>query len=177
MMRLLKRTWTPRMALLLAMASVIAVGRADAQPAQPPELHGALDAVSAPGFALAWGILRSRDEAATEVIVRVDTDPKLFGALEVVGVDPFTKASKPLVALSPINGSRLVRLPRSGFSELPRTEWRVYASPAAKAADTPALMVFYQGVPDTTPEFESESRLLESLDKRIAEARQKAGPK
>jgi len=56
---------------------------------------------------------------------------------------------------------------------LPRTEWRFYSAnaTAVKASDVPALLVYYQGVPDTTPEFKDEAALAASLDQRIARAR------
>ena len=35
------------------------------------EVHGAHDAWAEPGLALAWGVLRGRDETRTRVVVRV----------------------------------------------------------------------------------------------------------
>jgi hypothetical protein len=120
--------------------------------------------------ALAWGVLRGKDEAATKVVVRIDADPKIYRSLSVTGVDPFTKASQSLLAVTPFEGTLRVRLPRARFAELPRTEWRLYASAAPIASDAPALVVYYQGIPDTTPEFDVEAQLLTSLAQRIERA-------
>jgi hypothetical protein len=163
--------------LLFALTVVVQSGETRAAP--PAEVHGSLDAYAAPGLALAWGVLRGADDGGAMVVVRVDVDPKVYRAIAVSGVDPFTKASQSLVATTPIDRTLLVRLVRSRFAELPRTEWRFYASAASsvKPSDAPVLLVYYQGVPDTTPEFNDEAALAASLDQRIARARLEMRPK
>jgi hypothetical protein len=133
--------------------------------------HGSADAFAAPGVALAWGILRGRDEADTRVLVRVEAEPGTYGAVAIDGVDPFTRASQSLLAVQPIGGALVVRLPRSRFAELPRTEWRFFAANSPRPGDAPALLVYYQGVPDTTPEFDDAAKLDAYLAERIARAR------
>ena len=138
------------------------------------ERHGASDAFAAPGIALAWAVLRGRDEATTEVVVRVEAEAGSFGSLGVVGVDPFTRASAPLRVPAPIGRVTEVRIPRARFAELPRTEWRLYRSSAPAAHEAPALLVYYQGVPDTTPEFDDAAKLSADLAARIERARREA---
>jgi hypothetical protein len=163
-----KRARRPQRRLVIGLMLALAVAtHASQAQTGPAEVHGSLDAFAAPGLALAWAVLRAKADAAAEVVVRVDTDPKVYGSLSVAGVDPFSKASQALVLLAPVDGTRMVRLPRSTFADLPRTEWRFYTSPTARASDTPALLVYYQGVPDTTPEFNTESQLAASLAQRI----------
>jgi hypothetical protein len=140
--------------------------------AAPVELHGALDAFAAPGVVLAWAILRGSDEASTEVVVRLDVDAQRYHFVSVVGIDPFTRAAQPLLPPTPVTGPLTVRIPRSRFAELPRTEWRLLTA----AGDAPALVIDYGGVPDTTPEFTDPARLAASLDERIARARRERGP-
>ncbi len=154
-----------------AVAVALAVGPQGVQSqSTPKELHGSLDAFASPGLALAWAILRGKDEASTQVVVRVETDPNIYRSLNVLGVDPFTKASQQLAAVTSADGPIFVRLLRSRFAQLPRTEWRLYASPRPDATDVPALVVFYQGIPDTTPEFNVESELSTSLAQGIERA-------
>jgi len=136
--------------------------------------HGSADAFAAPGVALAWGILRGRDEADTRVIVRVEAEPAAYGSLAIDGVDPFTRASQSLLAAQAIGGVLVVRLPRSRFAELPRSEWRFFATTSPRPGDAPALLVYYQGVPDTTPEFDDAAKLDAYLTERIARARRDA---
>jgi hypothetical protein len=160
--------------LLLAASVVLALWigpqAARGQSAPRQEVHGSLDAFAAPGVALAWAILRGKEEASTEVVVRVDTDPSLYRSLNVVGVDPFTKATQSLATVSSVDGTMVVRLLRSRFAELPRTEWRLYSSVRRAPADAPALVIFYQGIPDTTPEFMAEGELSNSLARSIERA-------
>jgi hypothetical protein len=159
-----------RFAAGISLALALAPHGVQSESPPPKEVHGSLDAFAAPGLALAWAILRGKEEASTEVVVRVEADPKVYRSLNVIGVDPFTKASQPLAAVTSAEGTMVVRVPRSSFAELPRTEWRLYAAPMPAAADIPALVVFYQGIPDTTPEFNVEGELSDSLTRRIERA-------
>ena len=169
--------WLPFAAAMLLAA--IGIARAADPPAAgvaaASEMHGSLDAFASRGVALAWGVLRGKDEATTQVVVRVEADRARYGALAVAGVDPFTRASQPLVDVAAIDGVRIVRIPRARFADLPRTEWRFFASATPAAGDAPALLVFYQGIPDTTPEFDDAARLERDLVARIERARREAG--
>ncbi len=162
-----------RFAAGMALALGLASQQGQSQPSPPKEVHGSLDAFAAPGLALAWAILRGKDEASTQVVVRVDADPNIYRSLKLVGVDPFTKASQPLATATSADGAMVVHLLRSRFAELPRTEWRLYSSPRPSASDVPALVVFYQGIPDTTPEFDVESELSTSLTQSIERAQRR----
>ena len=137
------------------------------------EAHGSLDAYAGPGVALAWGVLRGANADAATVVVRVDVDPKRYRTLTVSGVDPFTKATQVLVTPTALDGGQLIRLPRTRFADLPRTEWRFYAvvPSAVQPTDAPPLLVYYQGIPDTTPEFNDEGGLATSLEQRIERVR------
>jgi hypothetical protein len=64
-----------------------------------------------------------------------------------------------------------VRVPRSQYADFPRSELRFYASRAAPDSQLPALIVYYLGVPDTTPEFASEASLQAYLKDRIERVR------
>lgn len=135
----------------------------------PREVHGSADAFAVPGMALAWGVLRGANEAATVVVIRIATDPLVFADIEVTGSDPFTQRRQVAVARAPSTGSAELRVPRAHFAEFPRTEFRFFPSPAA--TQSAPLLVFYLGVPDTTPEFADEARLDSYLRDRIAKVR------
>ena len=70
-----------------------------------------------------------------------------------------------------------LRMPRPHFADFPRTELRFYGSLTANETDPPKLVVFYLGVPDTTPEFASEAALETYLADRIARVRANTGSK
>ena len=159
-------------ALLLGLALLAsAASAADA----PREVHGSADAYAAPGVALAWGVLRGASEAATMVVMRIVTDPQAYPWLMVAGIDPFTKAEQPLQRAAASSGTLDVRIPRAQFADYPRTELRLFASAAAAQGGSPALVIFYHGVPDTTPEFTDAARLDAHLAARIAQARAAGG--
>jgi hypothetical protein len=159
--------------LLLLVGFCIASGtvlRAHAADA-PRELHGMADAFAAPGIALAWGVVHGASEATTTVVVRIVTDPTKYGWIGVVGIDPFSKQEQPLRPATSSTGVIDIREPRARFADLPRTEIRLYGSEATVRSGTPALTVFYLGVPDTTPEFASEDKLEAYLADRVSRLR------
>lgn len=135
----------------------------------PREVHGSADAFAVPGVALAWGVLRGANEAATMVVIRMATDPREFAEMEVTGSDPFTQRRHVVFARATSSGSADLRVPRAHFAEFPRTEFLFYPSPATRRM--PPLLVFYLGVPDTTPEFTDEAGLDSYLRDRIAKVR------
>ena len=146
---------------------------AAAQPVAPAprEVHGALDVFAGEGIVLAWAVLRGKDEKSTTVIVRVDADAARYAALSVTGVDPFTKDAVALAPLAPIAGSLQVRAARGRFADHPRTEWRFYREAAPARDAQPALLVYYQGIPDTAPEFDDAGKLDAYLAERLQRAR------
>jgi len=143
----------------------------------PREVHGSADAYAAPGVALAWGVLRGASETATVVVVRVITDPQAYPWFAATGIDPFSKGEQPLLRATQSAGPLDVRVPRAQFADYPRTELRFFASAAAAQSGTPKLVVFYLGVPDTTPELVDEAKLDVYLADRIARARAATGSK
>ena len=60
-----------------------------------------------------------------------------------------------------------MRIPRAQFADTPRTEWQLYASEAAARAGKPGLVVYYVGIPDTTPEFADAEKLDAFLATRV----------
>jgi len=147
-----------------------------AHAAEPPrEAHGSADAYGEPGVALAWGILRGTDENATIVVARIAADRSVYPWMAVLGVDPFTQMKRTLVPAHRVEGSVDLRAARATFADLPRTEFHFYASEEAARTGTPRLVVYFAGVPDTTPEFANAAALDASLVERIARVK-KGGP-
>ena len=156
---------------LLALAGLTLAACAVAPPAKPArEVHGMSDAFAAPGVALAWGILRGADEAATVVVMRIVADRAAYPWLAVTGIDPFTQAKHRVFPPKRSADVTHVRATRSHYAEFPRTEVRLYESESAALKDSPALVVFFLGVPDTTPEFATEDKLEAYLRQRLARA-------
>ena len=154
-------------ALLVLAGLVLASGAVVHGAEAPREVHGMSDAFAAPGVTMAWGVVRGASETATIVAARIVTDPAIYPWLAVTGGDPFTHRTEPLLAATPSAGVIDVRSPRAHFADFPRTEFRLYESAAAAQQDVPALVVFFLGVPDTTPEFATEDKLQAYLGDRV----------
>lgn len=157
------------MLLTLGCAVLADVGMGLAAPPEAArEVHGSADFYAGDGLALVWAVLRGPDEAATVVALRIVADPERYPLVAVIGRNPFSQQAKPLLAPRSTTGSVDLRVPRSHFPDFPRTELRFYGSAAAAQADSPQLVVYFLGVPDTTPEFTSEARLSAYVSERIA---------
>jgi hypothetical protein len=150
-------------ALCLASCAAVQGGAAKA----PRELHGMADAFAAPGVALAWGVLRGANETETVVVLRIVTNPASYPWLAIVGSDPFTQSRRQVIPATRSTDVTDVRAPRAHFAEYPRTEARFYESGPAARLDRPALVVFFLGMPDTTPEFATEDQLQAYLASRV----------
>jgi hypothetical protein len=170
---------TLRRRRFIAACGSLAVARALPVGAASPtrELHGVADAFAAPGVTLAWGILRGTSEATTTVVLRIVADPVEFPAVSATGTDPFTQKTIPLLAATPTTQSVDLRLPRNHFADYPRTDLHFYAAATPASAEAPRLVVYYLGVPDTTPELATEAALDASLADRLARARSNPGGK
>jgi len=156
----------------VAICALMAQGTPAAQAADAPrEMHGSGDTFAVPGMALAWGVLRGADEDSTQIVIRIATDPAVFAEVGVSGGDPFTQDRKVIVATTPSAGVIDVRTSRAHFARFPRTELRFFAPASGDATRTASLLVFYLGVPDTTPEFADEAKLDAYLRERVAKAR------
>jgi hypothetical protein len=161
---------TPRMRQVGLSAMLVSALLATAQAAEVPrEMHGSADTFSAPGMALAWGVLRGTDDERTVVVIRIIADPAVFAEASATGSDPFTGQRRDVLSPTKITGSIDLRLPRAHFAAFPRTELRF--RPPTSANGTAPVLVFYLGVPDTTPEFVDEAKLDAYLRARLTEMR------
>ena len=161
-----------RAPLLFACLALSTVVEAPALAADPQrEIHGMADAYAGQGVALAWAVLRGVDEARTVVVVRIVADPDLYAIVGATGSNPFSQRTQPLLPPTPNAGSVELRAARAQFADFPRTELRFYGSASTAQSDMPRLVVYFLGVPDTTPEFATEANLAAYLADRIARMR------
>ena len=153
--------WFP--SLLIAACPAVSAGPA-------PEIHGADAVFTGSGVVIAWGVLRGPDEAATSVVVRVASHDTAIRAVAVDLVDPFGGKRIEVLRPSPLDGSRVIRIPRARFAEHPRAELRFAAGTDALISGSAAFTVYFTGVPDTTPEFQGEGALAAYLESALARA-------
>jgi hypothetical protein len=119
-----------------------------------PEIHGADAIFAGAGVSVVWSVLRGADEASTSVVITVIGRAPSVGAVAAEGVDPFTARRVPRAA--PASLPAALRVPRAAFADHPRTELRLAARVEDLVAGQPALVVYFTGVPDATPEFTDE---------------------
>ncbi len=164
------------MAVTLATACVAAPPVAPGeQPAiatgvQAREMRGAEPTFATAGVALAWGILRGTGDAPPVVDVRLAVDPMTYPRVIVVGRDAEASRER-LLASSLTAGLTDVRVARSAVERYARTEFRFFATAKPVPRESPALVVYFVGLPGATPEFPNEARLDASLSARIVAAK------
>ena len=132
------------------------------------EAHGSGDAYSEAGAALAWAVLRGANDAATTVVVRIVSDTVAYRWVAVIGVDKVTRRQRMLLSPRSVETNTELRSSRAAFADFPRTEFHFFASADDAQKDSARLVVYYLGVPDTTPEFPDAAALDAYLDDRIA---------
>lgn len=153
--------------LLVALAWLAAASPAAAQPLV---VHGADSVFAAPDVVIVWAVLRAAVEAETEVVIRVAAAPR-FLTLSADAVDPFSGVRRPVVAPRPLGGMVEIRRRRAHFADLPRLELHLHDKAGVGGAANAARTVYFLGVPDTTPEFTSESGLRAYLDETVGRVR------
>jgi hypothetical protein len=130
---------------------------------QVEDVHGESAVFVHPGVVIVWAVLHAPVEDETQVVIHVASIDATYRYVRVDGVDPFTQARRGMGVGGAIDGSLDIRTPRTTFADFPRREIRLYRTIKQWRHDTPALIVYYHGVPDTTPEFVSEATMLSYL--------------
>ena len=160
-----------RLAVIVRVALALACAAWPAAPAgaQAPAatVHGGSSVFATADVAMVWAVLRAPNEDDTQVVIRIAA-PR-FAALLVEGVDPFGGRRREVAPPQALTGTAEVRRRRADFAEYPRLEARLDPAPGASAPRP--LVVYYLGVPDTTPEFTSEDAMQRYLSEALAKAR------
>ncbi len=131
------------------------------------KVHGADSLFAAPTIKLAWGVLKGKTEADTRVVIRVVNVAAEYRFIRVDGVDPFTKAQVVFVEAATLEKTADISIARSKFADHPSTELHLFRDEAAMRAQNAALVVYYLGVPDTTPEFATADAMNAYLNKML----------
>ena len=121
---------------------------------------------------MAWGILKAASEDQSQVVIRIVPLSGVYAYTSVEGVDPFTQKRQEILGGHPLTGTLEIRSPRATFAEFPRREIRVFTAGDWQAR-RPTLIIYYMGVPDTTPEFLTESALSAYLDAALTKLRER----
>jgi hypothetical protein len=158
-----RKTWASA-ALAAAMLWVAAA-------AAQTRVHGADSLFSASTLKLAWAVLKGRVESETRVVIRIVNIAGAYRFIRVDGVDPFTKARAAFADPIPLGKTADISVARTRFADHPSAELHLFHDEAAVRANKAALIVFYLGVPDTTPEFMSPAAVEAYFDRMLGAGR------
>lgn len=136
--------------LALALLNIAACPRAFSQEV----IHGADSLFVVATIKIAWAVQKGANEETTVVVLRIVNSAGHYTQVRVDGVDPFSNGRKVLVAARPLAGSIDLTIPRTIFAEFPSCEVLLYQKNDRE--QTPSLVVYYLGIPDTTPEFPAQ---------------------
>jgi hypothetical protein len=170
--RLLRR-FTPRndnllltfsLILTLLVCSTLGVSQASCQ----TEYHGADSVFEKEGIVILWAILKGQDEANSWVHIRIiNSGGNPFQFYSVEAVDPFSKEKDWVVKGKKLEKDNIVKSVRTSFRDKTSRKILFYQDMEAVGKETPAMTVFYLGVPDTSPEVLSEKEMDNYFEKAL----------
>jgi hypothetical protein len=131
--------------------------------AQGAEYHGADSTFQTEGLVLMWAILRGNDEASTQVvldIVKTSAAAARYRFYSIMVADPFSGESRTEVEAARLEEKNRILRARPDFQIFSNRRILFFEDESSAELNRPQLTVFYQGVPDTSPEFND----LENLE-------------
>ena len=162
--RISRGAWAVLLLLTMAWPSRAAAGE---------RIHGENSSFAGQGVVVVWGVLRGASDLETRVILRLVPAGATYSAVSVEGVDPFTEGRTVLLPRSALDGGLNLWIPRASFAEAPQREIHLYTG---AGGDRPALTIYFLGLPDTTPEFDSEAALSRYVDETVTKLLKEVRP-
>ena len=138
--------------------------------AEGDRIHGENSKFATNGIVLVWGVLRGATDDSAKVVLRVVNTGQTYKAVSLEGVDPFGGARQTLFPRAPLADDVAIWTARATFAEVPQREILLFTDPGDAH---PTLTIYFQGLPDTTPEFDSEAALSRYLEVTVAELSKK----
>jgi hypothetical protein len=135
--------------------------------AEGEQIHGENSSFLGQGVAMVWGILRGTRVEDTQAILRIALAGGRYADVSVEGVDPFTGERQELLPRRPLDALLDVWMLRERFADLPRREIHFFEKSDGMTGPA-SLTVYFMGLPDTTPEFDSERALYRYLEDTLA---------
>ena len=132
------------------------------------EHHGADSSFQLRDLVILWGILKGPDEDRSRVyikIIRTGSEPGPWTSYRLEAVDPFSQEKEWVTPRENLGKENVVKETRSSFRD--KTGRRLYFYPGQVMEGKPAAIIFYQGVPDTTPEFLTEKEIEDYFDQAL----------
>lgn len=129
---------------------------------QSNEYHGAESIFKANGIVVVWAIEKRGNDESPLVYLRIVRTPAAgvsFNYYSVLAVDPFSKSTRAIVVGKPMENENTVTAELAAFQDYSARRVQLYRTEDDVKADKPNMVVFYHGVPDTSPEFLSKQKL------------------
>jgi len=149
-------------ACLVSSLSVMEIGRCDTR-----EIHGADSSFRVDSLGIVWGVLRSVQGAPVQVIIRVRVlgdVPTPYASYAVQAVQPLSGATDWVARRRPLESVNDVVCPREGFKDMTGRRLLFFRQAAGAPDQAPDLVIYYMGVPDTTPEFADVGQMENYLE-------------
>jgi len=132
------------------------------------EYHGADSVFATKDMTILWAILKGPDEEHSWVYIKIifsEAGLNSWQSFRIEAVDPFSRKKEWVTPREKTRKENIVMAPRSTFRD--KTERRILFYRDQDSGDPPGRTVFYQGVPDTTPELPTVARLEEYFDQAL----------
>jgi len=133
-------------------------------------IHGADSVFEKEGITILWAVLKGKTEESTWVaikVIRSEEKPSPFQFFSVEAEDPFSKTKEWVVRGVKLEKENLVRSPRSSFTDKTSRRIIFYRNQEDFLKEKATMVVFYLGVPDTSPELLSEKEMEDYFSKAL----------
>ena len=132
------------------------------------EHHGADSSFPLGDLVILWGILKGPDEDRSWVtikMIRTGSEPGPWTSYRLEAVDPFSQEKEWVTPGESLGKENVFKARRSSFRD--KAGRRIHLYPAQSGEEKPGAIIFYQGVPDTTPEFLTEKEMEDYFDQAL----------
>jgi hypothetical protein len=134
------------------------------------EYHGADSIFEKEGIIILWGIFKGSTEETSWVyikIIQTGKGPAFFQFFGVEAVDPFSNQKEWVVKGEVFKKENMVKSIRASFREKTARRVLFYEKAEDLLKENPAMIVYYLGVPDTSPEFMTEREIEDYFAKAL----------
>jgi len=135
------------------------------------EYHGADSLFEKEGIVILWAILKGSTEESSWVsvkIIQTGEGPASFQLFSVEAVDPFSNQKEWVVKGEAFKKENRVKSIRASFREKTARRVLFYEKAEDLLKENPAMIVYYLGVPDTSPEFMTEREIENYFEKALS---------
>jgi len=135
------------------------------------EYHGADSIFEKEGIVVLWAMMKGPTEETSWVyikIIQTGGGPASFQLFGVEAVDPFSNQKEWVVKGEACKKENMVKSIRASFREKTARRVLFYEKAEDLLKENPAMIVYYLGVPDTSPEFMTEREIENYFEKAFS---------